>query len=72
MFQEFYQEGHLSQIVDEAEWYEMSGDGEYHIDAVQDDRCGKCGSQHSAGRSKRFWQKGKTSWNVDQVSPDLS
>ena len=49
MFQEFHTKKGISQVVEGAEWYDMSGDAEYHIDEVQGDRCGKCGSRkHSS------------------------
>ena len=51
MFQEFHTKKGISQVVDGAEWYDVSGDTEYHIDAVQGDRCGKCGSRKHSSES---------------------
>ena len=45
MFQEFHTKKGISQIEDGVEYYDVSGDGGYHIDAVVDDRCTKCGSK---------------------------
>eukprot|EP00434_Breviolum_minutum_P037835 symbB.v1.2.033549.t1/scaffold4184.1/size56758/3 len=51
MFQEFHTKKGISQVVDGAEWYDVSGDTEYHIEAVQGDRCGKCGSRKHSSES---------------------
>ena len=45
MFQEFHPKKGISQIEDGVEYYDVSGDGGYHIDAAVDDRGTKCGSK---------------------------
>ena len=51
MFQEFHTKKGISQIEDGVEYYDVSGDGGYHIDAVVDDRCTKCGSKKHSTES---------------------
>ena len=65
MFQEFHTKNKkgISQVVDGAEWYDVSGDTEYHIEAIQGDRCGKCGSRKRSSEACQvdLWRKSSVS-----------